>query len=466
LEGLAALSATSDARTGRRLLLLTQHFPPSGEVAGRVTARLLRHLAAFGWQTTVLTIAEQSIVGPIDRDAYGDVLSGLRVERVARWPRVLDLLVKARRRGARPAPAPAPAAASAAPPAGFSWSADAGRSRLLRYLTFPDNKTGWVAPAVLRARQLLRAETFDALLTISPPHSTHLAGLALKRLFPELPWVAQLHDPWVSFDAPPSDWALARGASYLERQVVTAADDVLLATDEARARYLARYPELPPDKLGVLVNGYDPVDFPPATAPATGAARPLRFVHLGTIYGGRDPLPFLSGLASLIAAGTLDRRAVQVELIGDCEPLAAVNAAVAAGGLEGVVTVSGQIDHAQALARMVAADVLLLLAQGQPCQIPAKLYEYLHARRFVLAFTDGASARVVEETGAGRVVGPGQDPAPVLREIVALHRSGQLARWAAPPEKLAPYQARHLAGLLAGRLNAVVGGPGAHRQAA
>ncbi|MES1208665.1 MAG: glycosyltransferase [Pseudomonadota bacterium] len=452
----------------RQLLLLTQHFPPSGEIAGRVTARLLRHLPSFGWQTTVLTIGEPAIVGPIDRAAYGDVLASLQVERVARWPRALDLLAKARPRPARAAAEPAPTQTSA--PAAFSRSADVSRSRLVRYLTFPDKQAGWVAPAVMRARQLLRARRADALLTISPPHSTHLAGLALHRLFPDVPWIAQLHDPWVPFDDPPPDWALARGAGYLERQVFSAASEVLLATDEARSRYLVRYPELPPRKLGVLVNGYDPVDFPPATAPEAGqtaaGARPLRFVHLGTIYGARDPRPFLSGLASLISTGALDRRAVQVQLIGDCEPLAAVNAAVAAGGLEGVVTITGPIDHAQALARMVAADVLLLLAQEQPYQIPAKLYEYLHAHRFVLAFTDGASARVIQETGAGRVVGPGQDALPVLRDIVELHRAGQLARWAAAPQKLAPYQARHLAGLLAGRLNAVAGESEARRRAA
>ena len=161
-----------------------------------MTARLLRHLAAFGWETTVLTIAERAIVGPIDRAAYTDVLASLRVERVARWPRVLDLLNKARPRRARAAAA---ARASVAPsaPASFSWSADSGTSRLLRYLTFPDSKTGWVAPAVLRGRQLLREQRFDALLTISPPHSTHLAGLALHRLLPEVPWIAQLRDPSV-----------------------------------------------------------------------------------------------------------------------------------------------------------------------------------------------------------------------------------------------------------------------------
>ena len=158
---------------------------------------------------------------------------------------------------------------------------------------------------MLRARQSLREQRFDALLTISPPHSTHLVGSsALHRLFPDVPWIAQLHDPWVSFDAPPTDWALQRGASYLERQVLSGANEILLATDEARSRYLARYPELPPGKLGVLVNGYDPVDFPPPAPPPTGQAtanvRPLRFVHLGTIDGGRDPLPFLSGLASQI----------------------------------------------------------------------------------------------------------------------------------------------------------------------
>ena len=156
----------------------------------------------------------------------------------------------------------------------------------------------------------------------------------------------------------------------------------------------------------------------------------------------------------------MDRRAVRVELIGDCEPLEAVNAAVSAGGLEGVVTVSGQIDHAQALARMVNADVLLLLAQGQPYQIPAKLYEYLHAQ----SVRAGVHRRRLrpghrrDRRRARRGAGPGRSPG--ASRIADLHRSGQLARWVVPPEKLAPYQARHLAGLLAGRLDGLVGGNG------
>ena len=104
-------------------------------------------------------------------------------------------------------------------------------------------------------------------MTLSPPHSTHLAGLALHRLFPAVALDRAATRPLGQLDAPPTDWALQRGASYLERQVLSAADTILLATDEAQLRQLARYPELPPSKLGVLVNGDDPVDSPPA-APA------------------------------------------------------------------------------------------------------------------------------------------------------------------------------------------------------
>jgi glycosyltransferase involved in cell wall biosynthesis len=441
----------------RRLLLVSQHFPPSAEVAGKPTARLVRYLEQVGWKTTVLTISQKDIVGPLDHRAYADVLRAARIERVARWPHVLDLVRFVRSVANRASSSRKPSTTQdvASP---FSWAPSSGlRSRVVRYLAFPDKSAGWVAPAVLRARQILAEERFDAVLTVSPPHSSHMVGLAIRRLEPSLPWIAQLHDPWVDFDGVGHpDWLLRRASGYLERQVLSMADDVLLATEEAATRYAARYPELPPGKYGVLANGYDATDFPAIEPPPRAAGRPLEFVHLGTIYGGRNPLPFLRGIASLIASGVLDPGSVKIDLVGDCDPTAAVERAISECGLERVVTIHRPVDHSEALRRMMTADVLLLLAQEQPHQIPAKLYEYLNANRFVLAFAEGGSARVIEQTGAGRVVGPGDDVPAVLREIVDMHRSGRLALHSVAHEKLRPYQARHLAEVLASRLNALL----------
>ena len=52
------------------------------------------------------------------------------------------------------------------------------------------------------------------------------------------------------------------------------------------------------------------------------------------------------------------------------------------------------------------SDLLLLLAQGQPDQVPQKLYEYLGTRVPILAFADaeGESARMLARAGGHFVV--------------------------------------------------------------
>ncbi|MBX3260554.1 MAG: glycosyltransferase family 4 protein [Labilithrix sp.] len=461
-------------REPHRLLLLTQHFPPSSEIAGKVTARLLRYLGRFGWETTVMTVPAEQAGAPLDTRGYADVYDRVRVERVARWPYPIDGLRLATRtlkqlRGLRPAPAANGAHTSAAPSPladAFSWAApqSAGAlARIARYLSFPDSRSGWIAPATARARRLLARERYDALLTVGPSHSTHLVALLLHRLAVTPPWIAHLHDPWADFeDREERSRNIRRAQLFFERRILEQADEVLFATREARDGYAARFPGVRRDKLGVLVNGYDPADFPSADSPSTGSpsaerdARPLTFVHVGTIYGGRDPRPFLEGLAQLVTSKALDPRDVEVHFLGGCDSREAVERAVADAGLAGAVTLHGVVDHEEAIRRMLTADVLVLLAQEQDYQIPAKLYEYLSAGRFVLAFTGGASATVIEDAGAGRVVGPRDDVAAALADVLARHRDGRLAGHHVSRARLRRYQADHLAGELAARMDRLV----------
>lgn len=449
----------------RRLLVLAYHFPPSAEVAGKPTARLVRHLPAFGWHPVVVTIPDTSVFGPLDPAAYTDVVDGTRIEKVAPWPWTTDGLravVRLLRRGQR-AVAVGPRAAG---PTGRRPGTAAVYDRLRHYLNYPDPQAGWVGPVVRRATRLLRRERFDAVLTVAPPHSASLAGWALHRRFRHVPWVAQLHDPWVGNPFHESDDRLqARCTVFLEQLVVRTADAVCMATDEAAAAVAARYPAVPVGRFHVLHNGYDPADFPPAPTGPGATAGPVRFVHAGSLYGHRDPLPFVRALANLVARGQVGPAGVRVEFIGDIEPrkAEAVRREVADRGLGDVVTLCRPIPYAEALDRLAAADVLLLFAQGQPDQVPAKVYEYLHLNRFVLSFTDGATARILREAGAGRVVGPGDDVDAVLADVVGRHRAGRLAGLAGPARCLDRYQARPLAGELAAILDRLAIRPGRAR---
>ena len=300
----------------------------------------------------------------------------------------------------------------------------------MSYLTYPDLQSGWVGAAVRRASSLIRRERFDALLTVAPPHSASVAGWLLRRRFPRLPWVAQMHDPWAANPFhPAADRFQARCTAYLERQVVRSADAIGMATEEAAAAMAARYPGTPRRRFQVLRNGYDPADFPNVADRTSRSAGPMRFVYAGCLYAGRDPFPFLRALAKLIAEGRVQAADVHVEFIGDCETANGISIRHVAAelGLSDVVSISPPVSYPEALRRLSAADVLLLFAQNQPDQIPAKVYEYLHLNRFILAFTDGASARLLSEIGSGRVVGPEDDVESALMDLFVRHRANGLA---------------------------------------
>ena len=75
-------------------------------------------------------------------------------------------------------------------------------------------------------------------------------------------------------------------------------------------------------------------------------------------------------------------------------------------GIDNIVRVEKSLPYLPALKEMLSADGLVIF-QSPGCnhQIPAKLYEYLRARRPILALTDeaGDTARTLRSAGVGTV---------------------------------------------------------------
>ena len=139
----------------RRVLMISPHFPPDSS-AGTHRVRLLApHLAEYGWQPTVLTVATQDYEGRLDAALAALVPSSLHVVR---------------------APAVSP------------W--------LTRMIGLGD--LGLRAlPGMRRAAwRLLEAERFDALfITIYPTYPAVLGPMIRHRF--GLPFVFDYQDPWV-----------------------------------------------------------------------------------------------------------------------------------------------------------------------------------------------------------------------------------------------------------------------------
>ena len=379
----------------RRVLVVTYHYPPSPAVGALRPAKFVKYLPDYGWDPIVLTIGTDHV------DPTPHVASVIRT-RV--WRNAAEAAVAIRRRFQRGTPV-----------AQREPTFDERNSRIETFpmkvkrlttslLNFPDGAAGWWGPAVIAGRRLLRETKCDALITTGPPHIAHLVGLALRR--PGLRWIADLRDPWVGNPAR-SHASRSVLSDYFEERAEAAvfrrASAIVTTTERLRQWLVNRYPEAA-DRVHTIVNGVDLEDF-------DGARRePLSkftIAHVGSVYYRRSPGPLFAAVRSLLDAGALPRDGVSLVFAGDTADGIDVTTLARQHGVVDLLQQPGRLSRPDALSLMASAGALLLLAQDQPLQVPAKAFEYIAVGRPIIALTgDGATADTVREHCAGVAVPP------------------------------------------------------------
>lgn len=353
------------------VLMVAFHFPPQRGSSGiQRTLKFVQHLSQLGWKPLVLSAHRRAYQSSSD-DQMGDVPRELVVRRAFALDSSRHL---------------------------------AFRGRYLLMTALPDRWISWLLGAVPAGIGLLRAHRPRVIWSTYPIPTAHLIGYLLKR-WSGLPWVADMRDPMTEENTPSNRLAW-HAYRWVERLTVRNCNRLVFTTPGALAVYRARYPELPAARFRLIENGYDEDDFVRATQHYDPAARrqggPLVLLHSGIIYPlERDPTPMLAALGELRREGLVDpgslrvvlRAAVHEDLLGRL---------IDQFGLHGLVELAPPIPYRAALAEMLDADGLLVM-QAAFCnaQIPAKIYEYMRARRPILALTDPAGDTAATMRGAG-----------------------------------------------------------------
>jgi hypothetical protein len=361
-----------------RVLMLARHFPPIGGAGVHRTIGSVRHLRDHGYLPLVVTSAAEH------RD---------------RWePRDEQLLASV--------PPDTPVHRVDPPPPGRS-------SRLRGLAGLPP---AWVASWVRDSVQLGRTVGADAEVIYASclPYETAFAGAQLARDLGR-PWVADLEDPWALDEMRMYPTGVHRALELRRmRRALATASAVVMAAPEAAKRVRAAMPEL---ARRVVVTGipigYEPDDFDVA-ADRSGAGT-FRIVHTGSLHTGlgqqlrrtRTRRRLLGGtvrgldvlsrshvfLLEALAGDPALRGHVEVHLAGG---LTAADRTVAER--YDFVRDHGLLPHHETVALMRSADLLFLPMHDLPRGvraglIPYKTYEYLAARRPILAAVPDGDVR-------------------------------------------------------------------------
>lgn len=358
--------------------------------------KFCKYLPQFGVQPTVLTVDEKQASYPLlDNTFQNEVPQGLTVHRTS-TSEPFEYYKKL-------------SGKKEIPYSGFAnqKSKDTLLDKVFKFVRgnmfIPDARVGWNKHALAKAEQLLPGGNFDAILTSSPPHSTQLIGLKLKKKY-NLPWIADLRDPWTNihyYDQLYHTALAKRLDEKYERQVLEQADAILVTSEDTKRLFMSKPANLSPDKIFVIPNGYDEEDFTHPSMPPKDA---FVITYTGTITENYNIDVFLKVIAHL--ASVHSEINYKLRFVGKVSD--GVKQRIEKAGVLGITEFVPYVPHREAIKYMLESTLLLLsIAEVDTvhANVPGKLFEYLAANKPIVALGPVHSDldRIIDECGAGRL---------------------------------------------------------------
>lgn len=378
--------------TMKKVLIITYYWPPSGGAGVQRWLKFAKYLPEFGWQPVILTVDPQYASYPqLDESLSAEVHPDCLVYTTKSFEFYNLYKIISRKKEV--------------PYGGFANEAREGLlqkiSKFVRgNFLLPDPRKGWNNYAHEKAVELIIQYGIDTVVTTSPPHSTQLIGLKLKKKL-NIRWIADLRDPWTDIyyyhQFRHTNWASKIDRNY-ERNVVEKADQLITVSEDVK-RIFAEKSSLPiAAKTVVIPNGFDEEDFRIKNIPAETKKV---ITYTGTISEAYD----VDSL--LVALKKLDddwKSRLLVRFVGKVPKT--VELKFRETGIE--VELVGYVDHPKSIEYLFRSDLLLLVipkVKNNRGIITGKFFEYLASQKPILAIgpVGGDLDRMIQETKCGKL---------------------------------------------------------------
>jgi len=262
---------------------------------------------------------------------------------------------------------------------------------------FPDTEWPWHRSALRVASIEIEKNAYDAILSSSPHPTSHRVASKLQKSS-GLPWVADFRDPWSqshNYTMPAFRQKLDK---WLETRTIRNAVRVITVSEG----FALKLRLLHGDKVSVIRNGYQPV----VQRPSITLPEKFTISYTGTIYDGKqDPTKILKAIDRLIESGKIQPSRFTLEFYGRYD--SKLQQSINFYSLNAIVLQKGILSREEIRRRQMSSHLLLLLQWEDPKEqgiFPLKFYEYLDARRPILATGGAVSSelvKIIRETEAG-----------------------------------------------------------------
>jgi len=376
----------------KKVLIITYYWPPSGGAGVQRTLHFAKYLGDYNCIPYLLTVDPAYASYPvIDESLKSIVPSNLNVTYTKSFE-ALNILS-------------AVAGKDKVPYGGFTNQKKSSFFQdVLKWIRgnffIPDARIGWVKYATQKAAELIRDHQIDCILISSPPHSSQLIGLKLKKEFPHLKWVADLRDPWTDIyyykELLHTNWAKKKDLAF-EKKVLERADSILVVSNYIKYAFAEKSLKVNVDKINVLPNGFDENDF---LIEESKSDDKFYITYVGTMADSYKPALFFEALSKLISANNLNQ--LVFRFVGSVPQHIKEQLQELKINAEFI----GHVKHQEAVKFMKQTNLLLLVipdAPGAEGILTGKLFEYLGAKKRIIGIgpSNGDAATILKECNAG-----------------------------------------------------------------
>jgi len=371
----------------KNVLFVSYFFPPLGGPGVQRSVKFCKYLPKYGWNPIILTVKNVSYIA-YDESLLEEVPHCV-IYRTGSCDimRLLYLYEKLLKRD---------------PTQSIYTHASSKKKQFLRDIFPIDSKIGWISFAVRTGNKIIKKNKIDQIFSSVGPYSDAIIGYILSKKW-NIPLIVDYRDLFVGSPDQSyfSQWH-RRFAEKWENKVLDRAEKVIINTYRAKQRIQKLYPMINQEKFTVIYNGYDREDF--LVHAARKETAEVSFTYTGGFYGERTPEFLIQAIIELNNAHALPQN-VRFNFIGNYSK--EILLILQKKQLNNLIRVKPQISHADAIKEMLKSDALMLFISHKDSEIviPAKLFEYLAAKRPILAMCplDGEAASLILHYRAGIV---------------------------------------------------------------
>lgn len=385
---LKSTKETSKGKEKKTVLVIVYYFPPMGSSGVQRPLKLIKYIKEFGWEPIVLapepglyTFFDESLEAEIE--AIAPVI--YRVKANTPFDKV-------------------PGKKS-----GIGMMPERVQD-FLRYLSsfiyIPDNKKGWISPALEKALEIIQKHNIDLVYSTAPPYSNHLIANEIKTKT-SIPVVLDFRDDWTGSHLIrfPTRWHYRKSLA-LEKTCLSNADLVTAINGQMLQDLKGRNPESK-GRFEVLPQGYDPEEV--SVSGQTYDSGTVSLLYNGLFYGENQPYVFFEAVCLMLERKPEWKSTLRLVFQGGLQE--AHHLAAEKSGVFGLIDDCGYLSHKEALDGLKNAGVLWFTvghkkSAGQVTT--SKVYEYIGTGKpvFGLVPSGGEAANLLREYGAGYAASP------------------------------------------------------------